>query len=94
MTGDEQHLLGAVNDASTLALLREVIRIPSENPPGQELAKARHLAEYLARHGISARLDKIAPGRPDLIAESALGDGAAGPTLVFNGHLDTLCWCR
>src|SRR4029453_19401682 len=73
-----------------LTLLRELIKIPSENPPGNELRKAQHLADYFDRHGVRVRLDEVLPGRPNVIAELALGDASDGPTLIFNGHLDTV----
>jgi acetylornithine deacetylase/succinyl-diaminopimelate desuccinylase family protein len=90
MNAEERRILDAIDDADALALLRDLIRIPSENPPGEELGKAQHLASYFARHGIWVQLDEVLPGRPNVVAELVPGNHAAGPTLVFNGHLDTV----
>ena len=83
----EARALAAVDDQETLTLLRELIRCPSENPPGNEEATAACLAAYFERHGIAHRLVEIAPGRPNLIAELGAPDG---PVLVLNGHTDTV----
>jgi acetylornithine deacetylase/succinyl-diaminopimelate desuccinylase family protein len=90
MNTAEQRLLDAVDDAAALELLRGLIRIPGENPPGEELGKANYLAGYFADHGLPVRLHEVLPGRPNVITEVVLGAGAAGPTMVFNGHLDTV----
>jgi succinyl-diaminopimelate desuccinylase len=71
-----------------LNLLREVIGIRTENPPGGEKALALRLQSILKKHSIRAVVDTVAPGRANLIARV---DGAfPGPMLVFNGHLDTV----
>jgi acetylornithine deacetylase/succinyl-diaminopimelate desuccinylase family protein len=86
-SGIEERVVAAIDEAETLALLRDLIRCPSENPPGREEATARRLAAYFARHGVAHRLEEILPGRPNVIAEVG---GAGGPALVLNGHLDTV----
>jgi acetylornithine deacetylase/succinyl-diaminopimelate desuccinylase family protein len=83
----EARALGAIDEDETLALLRDLIRSPSENPPGEEAATARCLAAFFERHGIDHYLDEVAAGRPNLVATLGESDG---PTLVFNGHLDTV----
>jgi len=80
-------VLAAIDDAEVLQLLQELIRQPSENPPGNEAATVAVLAKYFRAQGIPFRLDELAPGRPNLLAEIGSGDG---PLLVFNGHTDTV----
>ena len=87
MTADAQ-VLAQVDDAATLALLRALVRTPSANPPGDEAAAARVLADFLQAAGLEPRLEEVSPGRPNLAA--ALGPAAPGPTLLLNGHLDTM----
>jgi acetylornithine deacetylase/succinyl-diaminopimelate desuccinylase family protein len=87
-TDAEMRALAAIDDAATLELLRGLIRCPSENPPGCEEAKARHLAAFFRSHGIDCRLEELEPGRPNLVA--TLGEHGGGATLVLNGHLDTV----
>ena len=86
-TSAPERVLGAIDPESALELLRDLIRRPSENPPGNEEATVGVLASFFERNGIPLRLDYVRPGRPNLIAE--LGRGA-GPTLVLNGHTDTV----
>lgn len=86
-SAEEQRVLDAIDEDETLELLRDLIRIPSENPPGQELAKAEHLKGFFERNGVSARLEPVAPERPNVIVE--LGSRQS-PLLVLNGHTDTV----
>ena len=87
LSEDAQGVLSAIDEQETLALLRNLIRCRSENPPGEEEATAQVLADYFRRHGISHHFEEIAPGRPNLIADMGEADGR---TLIFNGHTDTV----
>ncbi len=86
-TDTEQRVLAAVDDAETLDNLARLVRARSENPPGQESEAAAVVAGALARVGIFAELRDVAPGRPNVVA--AIG-ARARPSLVFNGHTDTM----
>jgi succinyl-diaminopimelate desuccinylase len=71
-----------------LDIARELVRIPSPNPPGDESAVAalvQHLlpALQLPRARVIARHDS----RPNLLVTLDFGDG--GRHLVLSGHLDT-----
>lgn len=87
MPGLNADVLAAISEAETLDLLRDLIRVPSENPPGNEDAIARVLVSFFEDNGIPVRLREVRPGRPNVIAEVGSGES---PTLVFNGHLDTV----
>jgi acetylornithine deacetylase len=82
-----------LSDAALLALLQELIRIPSVNPtlaPDEsdgEAALAEFARDWLANHGIDARLEEAALGRPNVVARVGDGDG---PGLVFCAHIDTV----
>ncbi len=82
----DRRVLGAVDEHETLALLRELIAHPSENPPGDEGTCAQFLSSFLLERGVACRLVEVAPGRPNLYASI----GGPGPTLVLCGHLDTV----
>jgi len=78
---------------SVLQVLGDLIRIPSINP---SLGEAGALGEkeiasfavrWLEERGVTARLEEVAPGRPNAVGE--VGDGH-GPTLVLCAHLDTV----
>jgi acetylornithine deacetylase/succinyl-diaminopimelate desuccinylase family protein len=88
LTTTEQAVLDAVDERAVVELLRDLVRARSVSPPeGTEAEAARVVAGHLSRAGIAARLDEVAPGRPNVLAE--LGGGEE-PTLLWNAHLDTV----
>jgi acetylornithine deacetylase len=78
---------------SVVDLLQQLVRIPSVNPslvpsePHGEGTIATFACEWLNAHGVTARLEEAAPGRPNVVAAAGRGDG---PTLVLCAHLDTV----
>ena len=64
------------------------MRLPSENPPGDEARVIAFIAAWLRERGIAVREIEGAPGRPNLVAE--LRGSGPGPTLLFNGHVDVV----
>jgi len=77
----------ALGDEAT-ALLSQYLRINTTNPPGNEIAAARWLAQVLQRDGIEARIFEPAPGKANLYARLA-GDGSARPIILLN-HMDVV----
>jgi acetylornithine deacetylase/succinyl-diaminopimelate desuccinylase-like protein len=77
----------ALGDEAT-ALLTQYLRINTTNPPGNEIAAARWLAEVLRREGIESRIFEPAPGKANLYARLA-GDGSARPIILLN-HMDVV----
>jgi|AntDeeMinimDraft_5_1070356.scaffolds.fasta_scaffold00012_111 succinyl-diaminopimelate desuccinylase len=75
-------------------LARELVRIPSENPPGNERAVAEYVVDWCDHHGLDAELVPIpdAPGRPNAVAtvDGTDSETAGHPTLVLNGHTDVV----
>ena len=71
-----------------VALLQELIRIDTVNPPGNEERAQLLLAETLAAAGFECELLAAEPGRPNLVAR--LRGDTAGPTLCLLGHADTV----
>jgi succinyl-diaminopimelate desuccinylase len=87
-------------------LAADLVRIPTENPPGEERPGAEFVAEWFAERDIDARLvERPDADRPQVVArvgddagEPAVpdakngppDDGDSGPTLVLNGHLDVV----
>ena len=74
-----------------VSLLRHLVSVPSVNPtlaPGGdgEGAVAELAAAWLRAWGFDVRLDEVAPGRSNVVAEH----GSGSPRLLFNGHLDTV----
>ncbi|HUV93527.1 MAG TPA: M20/M25/M40 family metallo-hydrolase [Anaerolineae bacterium] len=69
-------------------VLRDLVRIDTTNPPGNETACGRYLARLLADAGIATRIVESKPGRGNLIARIP-GSGEGKP-LMFMGHLDVV----
>jgi len=69
-----------------LELLGDVVRIPTDNPPGDTTACVRFLAEYLAARGLPADVYEPQPGMQSLVSYKR--GPHPGRNLVLNGHLD------
>lgn len=67
-------------------LARDMVRIPSINPPGNVEACVDLLLGHFEQHGIHGRRICKSEGKPNFIAE--LGHGS--PILLWNGHLDVV----
>ena len=84
--------LARVDPDELIALTRELIRIPSVVRPGDpgatEAAVAAHVEEWFRQEGFDVEVQAVAPGRPNVLA--MLGDRAAGPTLLLEGHTDVV----
>jgi len=72
----------------TVDLLRRYLMIDTTNPPGNEIAGVRFLAEVLARDGIESETIEAAPDRASLRAKLA-GDGSLGG-IVLHHHIDVV----
>jgi acetylornithine deacetylase/succinyl-diaminopimelate desuccinylase-like protein len=68
-------------------LLRELLRLDTVNPPGNETIAAELLRDYLAQSGIPCELVGRSPDRLNLVARLRGGDG---PSLAFLAHTDTV----
>jgi acetylornithine deacetylase/succinyl-diaminopimelate desuccinylase family protein len=77
---------GHVDDRETIALLQRLLRVNTENPPGNEGPAARLLADHLRPLGFETEYHEPAPERGSLVAR--LRGAGGGRTLVMNGHLD------
>ncbi|MGA2612170.1 MAG: M20 family metallopeptidase [Spirochaetia bacterium] len=69
-------------------LLRDLVRVPTVNPPGADTPGAELLARELERRGFKPELTEIAPGQANVTARLR-GTGEA-PALLFNGHIDVV----
>ena len=70
-------------------LLRDLIRIKSVNPPGDEIIGARFLEKVFAEEGIEATVVEPYPGRGSIVAR-VRGDGTGGDPLLLLSHLDVV----
>lgn len=80
-----------------VAFLRDLIRIPSINPPdppGPEMDAARFIAGVLRAEGLDPEVIESAPGRGNvtvrLRGDATGGDGPGGDALLLLSHLDVV----
>jgi acetylornithine deacetylase/succinyl-diaminopimelate desuccinylase family protein len=66
----------------------QLVRTPTENPPGDEKRAAQFLKPFLSKMGFRIKTVLSPKGRWNLIAEKRWGKG--GRRLIFNGHLDVV----
>src|SRR3954463_2885829 len=68
--------------------LKDLIRINTSNPPGNETTAVRMLQEILKRDGIESEIFEKESGRGNLVARIK-GSGKKQPILLM-GHVDTV----
>jgi acetylornithine deacetylase/succinyl-diaminopimelate desuccinylase family protein len=74
--------------SEVVALLRDLVRIDTTNPPGNEIECARLLADWFQERGVACSIDEFETGRANLFAEV---EGARpGRNLMFNTHMDVV----
>ncbi|MBE0633776.1 hypothetical protein IH574_04325, partial [Candidatus Bathyarchaeota archaeon] len=61
--------------------MQHLLRIPSDNPPGDTAAITGFIHQYLAEHGIDSRIIVTKPGIANIVATVGEGD----PHLILNG---------
>ncbi|CAN5894012.1 M20 family metallopeptidase [soil metagenome] len=86
VTPPQGAVLDAVDDAEMIALCSRLVQARSENPPGNEVAPAKIVAEWCRELGGEATLTEPMPGRPNVVARFP-GTGSAS-SLAFSAHMD------
>jgi acetylornithine deacetylase/succinyl-diaminopimelate desuccinylase-like protein len=71
-----------------VTVLRQLLRINTVNPPGNERPAQEYLADRLERAGLEVSLLGVDPERPNLVAR--LRGQAEGPVLGLLSHVDTV----
>ncbi len=71
-----------------ISLTRDLIRVDSSNPPGNETPAAMVLKRYLEANGLECELVAREPDRANLIARIP-GNGS-GPSMALLGHTDVV----
>jgi acetylornithine deacetylase/succinyl-diaminopimelate desuccinylase-like protein len=75
-------------EARAVALLQQLIRFDTVNPPGSEALAQEWLCEQLEGAGFACELLSAVEGRPNLVAR--LPAQSDGPVLCLLGHVDTV----
>ena len=88
-TGDMDSAIDAalanIREDDIVQLTCDMINIPS--PRGEEEAVGRHLADFMKQAGFNSRFDSFEGTRGNAVG--VLRGKGSGPTLLFNGPLDT-----
>ncbi len=79
----------AAVEREALSSLRDLVRLDTSNPPGNERIVADYLSSALGRHGIGAIVREGMPTRTNLIARIK-GRDAAKPPLLLSSHTDVV----
>src|SRR5690606_30807339 len=81
-----QSLALGIDRETVLPISRSLISIPSVS--GDEATIMRWVSGWCRERGLSVHEVNRDDSRPNLIV--SIGDSSTGPTLVMNGHLDTV----
>ena len=69
--------------------LRDLIRLDTTNPPGNERIAADYIAEALKRHGLDSTIKESAPTRASLVARIK-GDNPTNAPILLSSHTDVV----
>jgi acetylornithine deacetylase/succinyl-diaminopimelate desuccinylase-like protein len=75
-------------DAEALQHFQALVRMDTQNPPGNEKLAADYVAQVLEREGIPVQVFALKANRPNVVARLA-GNGSKRPLLIM-GHTDTV----
>jgi len=81
--------LKQIREREIVAVLQELVQIPSRNPPGEEKECAQYVMQKMLDWGFVAELiPEPFPNRPQVVA--AYEGTVSQPKLVLNGHIDVV----
>lgn len=82
-----RRVLDQIDQDEVIALLRQLVQIPSVNPPGDVRDAMNVCAAKLRAEGFEVSFITQEETKPNMVAELRRGDS---PTLLFNAHLDVV----
>ena len=87
MSPSTTDLSGQLDRERLVARLVELVRVESENPPGNEREVGALVERYCTELGLSVEVHEAVAGRPNVIAR---WEGGPGPTLGYCSHIDVV----
>lgn len=75
-------------DEEAMQHFQAILRLDTQNPPGNEVRVVEYLQRVLQREGIETAIHALDPQRPNLVARLR-GDGSKRPLLLM-GHTDVV----
>ena len=73
---------------NAVELTKQLVRMNTINPPGQEEQCARYIGTLLEKNGFKVKYHELAPARASIVA--TIGASADKAPLCFTGHIDTV----
>ena len=81
-------VVDSISEERLIEIAKDLVAIPSENPPGDEAGVARYIVETLQKLGLQPTITEKVAGRPNVIVE-VHGDDRS-PVLLLTGHTDVV----
>jgi succinyl-diaminopimelate desuccinylase len=75
-----------ITEEDVIPVLKELIKIKTENPPGKTIEAVDYLIKEFEKSGIHTEVQEYAEGKANIIAEY----GESDKTVIITGHLDTV----
>ena len=75
-----------ITEEDVIPILKELIQIKTENPPGRTIEAVDYLVKEFDKSGIHSEVQEYAEGKANIIAEYGEGE----KTVIITGHLDTV----
>lgn len=88
LSSQEVEILNNINEQRLIDMLGNLIRTPSQNPPGEERKIAEYCAQQCRGIGMDTQLLACEEGRNTVIATLSGTNGR--PVLLYHAHLDTV----
>jgi len=87
---DSQAIIDAVEKKSPeiVGFTRDLIKVPSINPPGLERECAKIIFEKMKEAGLEVSFVEAVKGRPNVVG--VLSGSHRSPNILFNGHMDVV----
>jgi succinyl-diaminopimelate desuccinylase len=84
----EGDILNGIEESKIVEICRELLRIKSVNPPGDESPAADYVAGLLKKMDMEVEIISHSPTRASVLAR--LRGSRQSPGILYNGHLDTV----
>ena len=86
----EKDVLAAIekNNDQLFDILKELIRFPTENPPGNEAPAQKWFADRLRKASLEVDIFEPLPERPNVVG--TLKGAGGGRSVILNGHMDVV----
>lgn len=89
----EKKILQEIRVKEPIAFVRELVKTPSENPPGRERECAETVARKFKEIELNAQIHEVEPDRPNVIGSISGGRTILCPSILLK-RLPTFIFSR